>query len=69
VTGTAAERAKAAAQAAVPEATVREIERDSEDTAGGGYEIELVQPDGSTVKVHLDADYKVVASVREGRDD
>ena len=69
VSGAAAEQAKAAAQAAVPGATVREIERDTEDTAGSSYEVELVQPDGSTVKVHLDANYKVIETSREGRDD
>ena len=69
LSGAAAERAKAAAQAAVPDATVREIERDTEDTAGSGYEVELVQPDGSTVKVRLDAAYKVIETSREGHDD
>jgi uncharacterized membrane protein YkoI len=69
VSGAAAERAKAAAEAAVPGATVREVERDTEDPAGGGYEVELVQPDGSSVKVRLDTNLKVIETSREGRDD
>jgi uncharacterized membrane protein YkoI len=69
LSGAAAERAKAAAQAAVPGATVREVERDSEDGSGGGYEVELTRPDGSTVKVRLDASYRVIETAREGRDD
>jgi hypothetical protein len=69
VRGAAAERAKAAAQAAVPGAAVQEVERDSDGASGSGYEVELVQPDGSTVKVRLDGSYKVVETAREGRDD
>jgi hypothetical protein len=65
----AAEQAKAAAEAAVPGATVREVERDSEDTAGSSYEVKLILPDGSTIKVRLDSSYKVVETAREGRDD
>jgi hypothetical protein len=53
----------------VPGATVSEVERDREDTAASTYEVKLILPDGSTVKVHLDAGYKVVEAVREGRDD
>jgi len=64
-----AEQAKVAAQAAVPGATVREVERDTDGTADSGYEVELLQPDGSTIKVHLDSSYKVVQTAREGRDD
>ncbi len=61
--GPDAERAKAAARAAVPGATVNEIER-ADATAGSGYEIELVQSDGSVVDVHLDANFKVTKIVR-----
>jgi hypothetical protein len=68
--GAAAERAKAAAQAAVPDATVQEVERDTEGASGSAYEVELIQPDGSTtIKVRLDRSYKVVETAREGRDD
>ena len=62
----AAEQAKAAAQTAVPGATVHEIERDTDGTSGSGYEVELTKPDGSTVEVDLDAHFKVLAT---GRDD
>lgn len=61
--GRAAERAKAAAQAAVPGASVSEIER-TDGTSGSGYEVELIQPDGSIVDVHLDANVKVIKIVR-----
>jgi hypothetical protein len=43
----------------VPGATAREIERGS-DGGGGGYEVELVRPDGSTVDVRLDDHLRVV---------
>jgi hypothetical protein len=47
-----------------------QIERSSaSNPAGSGYEVELVQPDGSTVKVHLDATYKAAETLREGRND
>jgi uncharacterized membrane protein YkoI len=58
-TGEAARRARAAAEAALPGATTREIERGS-DGGGGGYEVELVRPDGSTVDVRLDDHFRVV---------
>lgn len=61
--GPAAERAKAAAHAAVPGASVNEIER-TDGTSGSGYEVELIQPDGSIVDVHLDANFKVIKIVR-----
>jgi hypothetical protein len=69
LSGAAAERAKAAAQAAVPGATVQEVERDTDGASGTTYEVELAQPDGSTMKVHLDGSYRVVETAREGRDD
>jgi uncharacterized membrane protein YkoI len=73
VSGTAAERAKAAAQDAVPGATVRQVERETndDDTPSSAFEVELVRPDGTTVEVELDADYKVVSTDRENdrRDD
>lgn len=43
----------------MPGATAREIERGSDD-GGGGYEVELVRPDGSTVDVRLDDHLRVV---------
>lgn len=67
VTGTAAEQAKAAAQAAVPGATVRGVERETndDDTPASAYEVELTRPDGTPVEVELDADYQVVNTDRE----
>ena len=67
VTGTAADRAKDAAQAAVPGATVRGVERETndDDTPASAYEVELTRPDGTPVEVELDADYKVVGTDRE----
>jgi uncharacterized membrane protein YkoI len=73
VTGEAAERAKAAAQDAVPGATVHEVERETndDDTPRSAFEVELVRPNGTTVEVELDADYKVVTTDQEDdrRDD
>ena len=67
VTGTAVERAKDAARAAVPGATVRGVERETndDDTPSSAFEVELTRPDGSEVEVELDADYKVVNTDRE----
>jgi hypothetical protein len=66
-TGAAAERARQAAQAAVPGATAREVEREAgdDDTPRSAYEVELVRPDGSTVEVDLDASFKVLAADRD----
>jgi uncharacterized membrane protein YkoI len=67
VTGSAADRAKAAAQDAVPGATARQVERESndDDTPSSAFEVELVRPDGTTAEVELDANYKVVSTGRE----
>jgi hypothetical protein len=67
VTGTAAERARAAAKAAVAGATVRHVERETndDDTRRGGFEVELVRPNGTTVEVELDAAYKVLGTDQE----
>jgi hypothetical protein len=51
VTGTAAQRARAAALAAVPGATVREVERST--TPGAAWHVELLQRDGAKVEVEL----------------
>jgi uncharacterized membrane protein YkoI len=59
--GTPAERAGAAAKAAVPGARVNEIERTD---SGSGYEVELIRPDGSVVDVVLDGSFNVVKVVR-----
>ncbi|MFL6186054.1 MAG: hypothetical protein ACJ745_14775 [Actinomycetes bacterium] len=59
--GTPAERAGAAAKAAVPGARVNEIERTD---SGSGYEVELIRPDGSVVDVVLDGSFNVIKVVR-----
>jgi uncharacterized membrane protein YkoI len=66
--GPAAEAAKAAALQIVP-GTANAVERDSEK--GATWEVEVRKPDGSTVDVRLDAEYKKVAvdSDSEGADD
>jgi uncharacterized membrane protein YkoI len=66
-TGAAAERARQAAQAAVPGATAREVEREAkdDDNPNSAYEVELVRPDGSSVEVDLDASFDVLATDRD----
>jgi uncharacterized membrane protein YkoI len=59
--GTPAERAGAAAKAAVPGARVNEIERTD---SGSGYEVELIRPDGSVVDVVLDGSFNLIKVVR-----
>ena len=61
------ERAKQAAEAAVSDATAREVEREAndDDNPKSAYEIELTRPDGSSVEVGLDADFKVLATERD----
>lgn len=59
--GTPAERAGAAAKAAVPGARVNEIEPTD---SGSGYEVELIRPDGSVVDVVLDGSFNVIKVVR-----
>jgi uncharacterized membrane protein YkoI len=64
----ASDRARQAAEAAVAGATAREVEREAgdDDHPKSAYEVELTRPDGATVEVDLDADFKVLAT---GRDD
>ena len=59
LTGSAASKAKAAALAAVPGATVIRVETDSGPAA---YEAHLRKADGSEVTVKLDASFHVVAT-------
>ena len=59
LTGTTAEKVKAAALAAVPNATVIRVETDS---AGSPYEAHLQKSDGSYVTVKVDASFKVTAT-------
>jgi uncharacterized membrane protein YkoI len=61
LSGTAADRPKVAATAAVPGASVRSIERSRDDNNPQvPYEVKLTKPDGSSVEVELDASYKVI---------
>lgn len=56
LTGTTADKARAAALAAVPGATIQRIETDAE---GAVYEAHMVKSDGSQVTVKMDANFKV----------
>jgi hypothetical protein len=61
------------AQDAVPGATVRAVERETngDDTPHTASEVELVRPDGTTVEVELGGDYKLLSTDQEDdrRDD
>jgi uncharacterized membrane protein YkoI len=59
VTGPAADRAERAALARFPGARVTSVERDGDGNAR--WEAEVTRPDGSTVDVALDRDYRIVA--------
>jgi hypothetical protein len=54
--GTTADKARAAALAAVPGATIERVENDAE---GATYEAHMVKSDGSHVTVKMDANFKV----------
>ena len=56
LTGTTADKAKAAALAAVPGATIERAENDAE---GAVYEAHMVKSDGTHVTVKMDANFKV----------
>ena len=56
LTGTAADKARAAALAAVPSGTIERVENDAE---GATYEAHMVKSDGSHVTVKMDANFKV----------
>jgi hypothetical protein len=56
LTGTTADKARAAALAAVPGATVERVENDAE---GAVYEAHMVKSDGTHVTVKMDANFKV----------
>lgn len=57
-TGPAAAHARAAALKLIPGGKVNAVERDSEN--GATWEVEVARPDGGTVDVRLDANYKLV---------
>jgi hypothetical protein len=59
LTGTTADKVKAAALAAVPNATVIRVETDS---AGSPYEAHLKKADGTEVTVKVDASFKVTGT-------
>lgn len=59
LTGTNADKVKAAALAAVPGATVIRVETDS---AGSPYEAHLTKSDGTQVTVKVDASFTVTAT-------
>src|SRR5690606_4814727 len=52
------ERARAAALEIVPDGVVTDAEREP-----GGYEVEVVRPDGREVDVHLDESFAVTVTV------
>ena len=56
LTGDTAEKAKAAALAAVPDGTIERVENDAE---GAVYEAHMVKADGTHVTVKMDADFTV----------
>lgn len=58
LTGQTAVKAKAAAEAAVPGATIIRVETDAD---GATYEAHLKKPNGSIVTVKMDASFKVTA--------
>jgi hypothetical protein len=58
LTGPQADRAKAAALVVTDGGHANSVERDSEN--GATYEVEVTKPDGKTVDVRLDANYKLV---------
>jgi uncharacterized membrane protein YkoI len=59
-TGPGADRARRAALARYPGATVTAVERDADD--GALWEVEVTRKDGTTVEIDLDRAYKVVAT-------
>jgi uncharacterized membrane protein YkoI len=59
-----AEQAKTAALDATGGGKVNSVESDSEN--GATYEVEVTKPDGATVDVRLDGDFKVVVIEGDG---
>jgi hypothetical protein len=64
LTGSNLEKAKAAALAKVPGATIRRVETEAD--GNGAYEVHLTKPDGTPATVYLDEDF-AVTSVVDGR--
>jgi uncharacterized membrane protein YkoI len=67
LTGTVAQRARSAALAAVPGASVREIENGT-GTGGAVYHVELIKRDGTKIEVDLDGSFHTVKIERSGDD-
>jgi hypothetical protein len=63
LTGDTADKVKAAAQAAVPGATIERVETDAE---GSPYEAHMVKSDGTHVTVKVDNNYKVTNIENDG---
>lgn len=61
LTGTAQQKADAAASASVPGASVVRAETDS--SGAGAYEVHMKKSDGSFVTVELDSGFKVIGTV------
>jgi uncharacterized membrane protein YkoI len=67
LTGSSVRRARAAALAAVPGATVREVEPAS-SASGAAWHVELIQGDGAKVEVELNASFETVKIQHSGQD-
>jgi len=63
LTGDTADKVKAAAQAAVPGATIERVETDAE---GSPYEAHMVKSDGTHVTVKVDNSFKVTNIENDG---
>ncbi len=63
LTGDTADKVKAAAQAAVPGATIERVETDAE---GSPYEAHMVKSDGTHVTVKVDSSFKVTNIENDG---
>jgi len=63
LTGSDAEKATAAALAAVPGGTVQRVETDAE---GAAYEAHMLKSDGTPVTVKMDKDFKVTGTETGG---
>ena len=63
LTGTTADKVRAAALAAVPGGTIERVETDAE---GSPYEAHMVKADGTHVTVKVDKSFKVTAVESDG---
>jgi hypothetical protein len=65
-TGPGADRAQAAALELYPGGHANSVERDSEN--GATWEVEVAKPDGGTVDVRLDQNYRLVVAEADSED-